>query len=59
MINLPNMKQVLIACVGINVALLAGGLALEDYQLVTLAVLSGASCLLGIRVRRQIDEEQE
>ena len=59
MINLPNMKQVLIACFGINVALLAGGLALEDYQLVTLAVLSGASCLLGIRVRRQIDEEQE
>ena len=53
------MKQVLIACVGINIALLAGGLALEDYQLVTLAVLSGASCLLGIRVRRQIGEEQE
>lgn len=53
------MKQVLIACVGINIALLAGGLALEDYQLVTLAVLSGASCLLGIRVRRQMEEEEE
>jgi len=57
--KLPDMKQVLIACVGINIALLAGGLALEDYQLVTLAVLSGASCLLGIRVRRQMEEEEE
>jgi len=57
--KLPDMKQVLIACVGINIALLAGGLALEDYQLVTLAVLSGASCLLGIHVRRQMEEEEE
>ena len=56
---MPDMKQILIACVGINIAFLVGGLALEDYQLVTLAVLSGASCLLGIRVRRQIEEEKE
>ena len=56
---MPDMKQILIACVGINIAFLVGGLALEDYQLVTLAVLSGASCLMGIRVKTQIEEEKE
>ena len=58
-VKMPDMKQILIACVGINIAFLVGGLALEDYQLVTLAVLSGASCLMGIRVKKQIEEEKE
>jgi hypothetical protein len=54
-----DLKQILIGCVGINIAFLIGGLAMEDYQLVTLAVLSGASCLMGIRVKKQIEEEKE
>jgi hypothetical protein len=53
---MPDLKQILIACVGINIVFLIGGLAMEDYQLVTLAVLSGGSCVLGVRLRNKMEK---
>jgi len=56
---MPDLKQILIACVGINIVFLIGGLAMEDYQLVTLAVLSGGSCILGVRLRNKMGQGEE
>ena len=53
---MPYIKEILIGCVGLNAAFLIGGLALEDYQLVTLALLSGASCVLGIHLRNKMEK---
>ena len=53
---MPDLKQILIACVGINIVFLIGGLAMDDYQLMTLAVLSGGSCLLGIHLRNKMEK---
>jgi hypothetical protein len=54
MANIPYIKEILIGCVGLNVAFFFLGAATDDYQLMTLAVLSGGSCALGVRLRNKM-----
>jgi hypothetical protein len=57
--NIPYIKEILIGCIGLNVAFLFLGMAPDDYQLVTLAVLSGGSCILGVRLRNKMEQGEE
>ena len=54
--NFPYMKEVLIGCIGLNVAFFFLGAALGDPRLMGLAMLSGASCGLGIIVRNKMEK---
>ena len=52
------MKEILIACIGVNIVLFFGGLALEDPRLVGLSVLSGLACWLGVYVRNKLESDK-
>jgi hypothetical protein len=54
--NMPYVKEILIGCIGLNVAFFFLGAAMDDYQLMTLAVLSGGSCVLGIHLRKKMEK---